>query len=125
MIARSLQIAAVKYKVNNNKILPPLPTGILANCENLSKTIPNHDLDILQTRHVNLLHVLLVLNSILQFFRVWACGVMDRELASKLGDTASDPTWAKKWLSRGPFNTSSEMHHSFGSMHFHSTLVMY
>jgi len=61
--------------------------------------------------------------------RAWAHGVMDRAPASQLGDPGLNPTSAKilKWkmAELGPYNTSSEMHHSFGSMHFHSSMVMY
>jgi len=31
----------------------------------------------------------------------------------------------KKWLSWGPYHTTSEMYHSFGSMHLHFSIVMY
>jgi hypothetical protein len=55
---------------------------------------------------------------------------MDIALTSQLGDPGSNPNSAKnslseKWLYWGPYNTSSEIHHSFGSMHFHLSMVMY
>jgi len=60
----------------------------------------------------------------------WAHGVVDRALVSQLWDTCSNPSSTKKflsekWLSLGPYNTSFEMHYSFGSMYLHFSLVIY
>jgi len=55
---------------------------------------------------------------------------MDKAPASQLGDPGSNPTSAKKflsekWLIWGPYNSSSEMYQSFGSMNLHLSMVMY
>ncbi len=39
------------------------------------------------------------------------------------GFTSRQNLLSEKWLSWGSYNTSSEMHHSFGSMHLHFFLV--